>query len=35
MDEVIIYYQKENDTMGIWFGNQGDEYICQEEGGLR
>jgi len=35
MDKVIIYYQKENDTMDILFGNQGDKYICQEEGGLR
>ena len=35
MDKVIIYYHKENDTMNIWFGNQEDQYICQEEGDPR
>ena len=32
MDKVIVYYHKENDTMDIWFGNQEDEYICEEAG---
>ncbi len=32
MDKVIIYYHKETDTMDIWFGDQGDEYICEEVG---
>ena len=35
MDKVIIYYYKENNTMDIWFGNQEDEYIYEEEGDLR
>jgi len=32
MDKVIIYYHKETDTMDIWFGDQEDEYICEEVG---
>jgi len=32
MDKVIIYYHKETDTMDIWFGDQEDEYICEEAG---
>ncbi len=35
MDKVIIYYYDENNTMDIWFGNQKDEYVCEEKGDLR
>lgn len=35
MDKVIISQYKENDTMDIWFGNQGDGCTCEKEGGLR
>jgi uncharacterized protein YuzE len=32
MDKVVVYYNKETDTMDIWFGNPEDEYICEEAG---
>ncbi|MCK9266187.1 DUF2283 domain-containing protein [bacterium] len=32
MERVIIKYQKESDSMDIWFGNPEDEYICEEAG---
>ncbi|MEO5356473.1 MAG: DUF2283 domain-containing protein [Nitrospirae bacterium YQR-1] len=32
MDKVTVYYQKELDTMDIWFGKPEDEYICEEAG---
>jgi len=32
MDKVMVYYHKDSDTMDIWFGNPGDEVICEEAG---
>lgn len=32
MEKVAIYYNKETDTMDIWFGNPQDEYISEEAG---
>ena len=32
MEKVIIYYNKESDTMDIWFGNPEEEYISEEVG---
>jgi uncharacterized protein YuzE len=32
MEKVAIYYNKDTDTMDIWFGNPEDEYIAEEAG---
>ena len=32
MEKVIIRYNKESDTLDIWFGNPLDEFICEEIG---
>ena len=32
MDKVVVYYHKESDTLDIWFGNPGDEFMCEEAG---
>ena len=32
MEKVAIYYNKDTDTMDIWFGNPEDEYISEEAG---
>jgi uncharacterized protein YuzE len=32
MEKVKIYYNKDTDTMDIWFGNPEDEYIAEEAG---
>lgn len=33
MGKVVVYYNKESDTLDIWFGNPEDEVICEEAGG--
>lgn len=32
MEKVTVHYQKEADTLDIWFGNPDDEYISEEAG---
>ncbi len=32
MEKVTIYYNKESDTMDIWFGNPEDECVSEEAG---
>lgn len=32
MEKIKIYYDKEFDTLDVWFGNPKDEYICEEAG---
>jgi uncharacterized protein YuzE len=32
MDKVVVYYHRDSDTMDIWFGNPGDEAVCEEAG---
>ena len=32
MEKVRIYYNKDSDTMDIWFGNPEDEYMAEEAG---
>jgi len=32
MEKVIIRYNRETDTLDIWFGNPRDEFICEEIG---
>ncbi len=32
MEKVKIYYNKDTDTMDIWFGNPEDEFMAEEAG---
>ncbi|MFO7876495.1 MAG: DUF2283 domain-containing protein [Desulfovermiculus sp.] len=32
MAQVKVYYDKEGNTLTVWFGNSQDEYICEETG---
>ena len=32
MENIRIFYNKEIDTLDIWFGNPDDEYISEEAG---
>lgn len=32
MAQVKVYYDKEGNTLTVWFGNSHDEYICEETG---
>jgi len=32
MAQVKVYYDREGNTLTIWFGNPKDEYICEETG---
>ncbi len=32
MDKVVVYYNRESDTMDIWFCNPEDETISEEAG---
>ncbi|MCS7135165.1 MAG: DUF2283 domain-containing protein [Nitrososphaerota archaeon] len=32
MVKVVVYYNKDSDTLDIWFGNPEDEVICEEAG---
>ncbi|ACI22135.1 MULTISPECIES: DUF2283 domain-containing protein [Thermodesulfovibrio] len=32
MGKVVVYYNKDSDTLDIWFGNHEDEVICEEAG---
>jgi uncharacterized protein YuzE len=30
--QVKVYYDREGNTLTVWFGNPKDEYICEETG---
>jgi uncharacterized protein YuzE len=32
MAQVKVYYDREGNTLTVWFGNPQDEYICEETG---
>jgi len=32
MDKVKIFYDRQGNTLTVWFGNPIDEYICEETG---
>ncbi|NPV87842.1 MAG: DUF2283 domain-containing protein [Anaerolineae bacterium] len=32
MDEVKVYYDRQGNTLTVWFGNPQSEYICEETG---
>lgn len=32
MGKIMVYYNKEHDTLDVWFGNPKDEYMCEEAG---
>ncbi len=32
MAEVKIYYDKQGNTLTVWFGDPQEEYICEETG---
>lgn len=32
MAEVKVYYDREGNTLTVWFGNSKDEYVCEETG---
>ena len=32
MAEVKIYYDREGNTLTVWFDNPQDEYVCEETG---
>lgn len=32
MAEVKVYYDREGNTLTVWFGNPQDEYTCEETG---
>ncbi len=32
MAKVKVYFDKEGNTLTVWFGNAEDEYICEETG---
>lgn len=32
MAQVKVYYDKEGNTLTVWFGNPADEYVAEETG---
>ena len=32
MDKVKVLYDRQGNTLTVWFGNPKDEYICEETG---
>ncbi len=32
MEKVKVYYDKEGNTLTVWFGDSSEEYICEETG---
>ena len=32
MPEIKVYYDREGNTLTVWFGNPADEYIAEETG---
>ncbi len=32
MAEVKVYYDRDGNTLTVWFGNPQEEYICEETG---
>ncbi|MBV9209377.1 MAG: DUF2283 domain-containing protein [Acidobacteria bacterium] len=32
MEQVKVYYDHAGNTLTVWFGNPGDEYVCEETG---
>lgn len=32
MEKVKVYYDREGNTLTVWFGEAADEYICEEPG---
>ena len=32
MDKVKVFYDRQGNTLTVWFGNPQDEYICEETG---
>jgi uncharacterized protein YuzE len=32
MAQVRVYYDREGNTLTVWFGNPQDEYVCEETG---
>ncbi len=32
MAQVKVYYDPEGNTLTVWFGNPGDEYVAEETG---
>jgi len=32
MDKVKVFYDREGNTLTVWFGNPVEEYICEETG---
>ncbi len=32
MAEVKVYYDREGNTLTVWFGNPQEEYVCEETG---
>lgn len=32
MEKIKVYYDKEGNTLTVWFGDPGDEYLCEETG---
>ena len=32
MAEVKVYYDREGNTLTVWFGDPQDEYVCEETG---
>jgi len=32
MAQIKVFYDREGNTLTVWFGNPKDEYICEETG---
>ena len=32
MIQIIVYYDREGNTLTVWFGNPSDEYVSEETG---
>jgi uncharacterized protein YuzE len=32
MEQIKVFYDKEGNTLTVWFGDPKDEYICEETG---
>jgi len=32
MEKVKVYYDREGNTLTVWFGDSSEEYICEETG---
>ncbi|RME56112.1 DUF2283 domain-containing protein, partial [Candidatus Parcubacteria bacterium] len=32
MAEVKVFFDREGNTLTVWFGNPEDEYVCEETG---